>query len=242
MNQNELKKNILDKIESGEIKMHPKTYFVLKIVMLIVVALLVLLTSSFLLSFIFYSIRVSGRFFLLGFGWRGLGVFFLTFPWWILFIDIVFVLALEWLLKRFQFGYRNPIIYTLGGILLLTLLAAFGIEYSPLHAVLTQQEQHGQVPIIGGFYNQIRRPPHELGVFRGVVTSVSGNVFVLKNSDLDTDADDATTTILLKIFLNTSVQAATLVNVGDNILVAGDRVGSEIHVYGFQKISEPDEQ
>jgi hypothetical protein len=236
MNENEIKKNILDKIESGEIKMQPKTYFVLKIVMLVVIAILILITSAFLLSFIFFSISVSGRLFLLGFGTRGLTVFFLTFPWWILFIDIVFVIALEWLLKRFQFGYRNPIIYTLGGVMLLTLAAAYGIESTSLHGRIAEVERSRPVPVVGAFYSQIVRPPHEMGVFRGVVTSVGSSTFVLENSDQDMDADNSTTTLSLTIFLNPSIGTTTWLRVGDTLLVAGDRTGSQIHIYGIQKI------
>ena len=241
MENNNLQQNILEKIKAGDIKMRSKSYFIVHLVLLIVLAILVLFTSAFLVSFIFFSIHMSGRFFLLGFGWRGLGVFLLTFPWSILLIDIVFILALEWLLKRFQFIYRSPLVYTLGGVALVTLATGFVINVTPLHDVLFRQEQQGPVPVIGGFYDRIQRPPHESGVFRGTVMSLSGNTFVIANADQDNDADSmfplgASSTALLTIILNPQTQASTLVATSDVVFVAGDIQGSTMHAYGIRKL------
>ncbi|MEI6057676.1 MAG: hypothetical protein WCQ60_01745 [bacterium] len=246
-NNNNLQQNILEKIKAGDIKMRSKSYFIVHLVLLIVLAILVLFTSAFLISFIMFSIHMSGRFFLLGFGWRGLGVFLLTFPWSIFLIDAVFILALEWLLKRFQFMYRSPLVYTLGGVVLVTLATGFVINATPLHDVLFHQEQRGPVPVIGGFYERIQRPPHELGVFRGTVMSLSGNTFIIENTDQDNDADNmmlpigASSTAFLTVILNPATPASTLVATSDTVFVAGDIQGNTMHAYGIRKLLPSDE-
>jgi hypothetical protein len=237
-NINNLQKNILEKIKAGEINMRSKSYFALHFVLLIILALLILLTSSFLISFIYFSIHASGRLFLLGFGWRGFEVFVLTFPWTILLVDVIFLLALEWLLKRFQFGYRNPLIYSLGGILLVTLATAFVISETSLHDALFHQEQRAHVPFIGAFYDRVQRPPHESGVFRGVVLSLAGNTFTMADADQD---DGASSSAVFEIILDPSIVASGIVATSDTVFVAGDVNGNTIHAYGIRKLLPTDE-
>ena len=133
---NSIEKKVFDKIESGEIKMRSKMYFVLKVALLVIVALLVLVTSALLVSFMIFSLRVSGRLFLLGFGDRGLLAFFVTFPWFILLADILFVVLFERLLNHFKFAYRTPLLYTLGASALVIILAGFGLDRISLHETL----------------------------------------------------------------------------------------------------------
>ena len=233
-----LQKNILDKIRNDEVTMRSKNYFAFKVVLLVIVAVLVLLTSSLLVSFIFFSVSVSGRLLLLGFGWRGFEVFFITFPWGTLLIDIIFVVLLESLLKKFQFGYRNPILYTLGSILLITVFIGIVIEKTPFHdSLLHREETQTLPPVIGSFYIDVKRPPHERGVFRGTVASIDGNTFVLQSGDIDPDLDDATSSLSLRVVLGSNVMASSLVSVGETIFVAGNITNGNIYPYGITKIS-----
>ena len=249
MENKNLQQNILEKIKAGDIKMRSKSYFIVHLVLLIVVAILILLTSSFVISFIFFGIHISGRLFLLGFGWRGLAVFFVTFPWTILLIDILLVIALEWLLKRFQVGYRYPLFYTLGGIVLVTIATAIIINQTPLHNLLYHQEQRRQLPVIGSFYDRLQRPPHESGVFRGAVISVASNTFMMANADQDNDADNSllspnsttSTRAFLTIILDPATPASTVVATSDEVFVAGDIRGNIIHAYGIRKLLPGDQ-
>ena len=104
---------VLEKIRKGEVQMRPKAYFILKILLLIITILCILITSSLLISFIFFSIRISGKFFLLDFGVRGVLGFLVHFPWKILMVEVILIILLEWLLKNFKFGYRNSFIHVL---------------------------------------------------------------------------------------------------------------------------------
>src|SRR6185369_5791914 len=100
--QNNLKSTILEKIKKGEVEMTPKSRFVFKVVLLISLAVLIFITTVFLVSYTVFSVIVSGHLLLLGFGWKGLLTFMLLFPWTTFCIDIVLVFVLDLLLRRFK--------------------------------------------------------------------------------------------------------------------------------------------
>lgn len=239
-----IEKNVLEKIQSGEVKMRSKTYFALKVALLVIVALLVLVTSALLVSFMIFSLRVSGRLFLLGFGGRGLVAFFLTFPWFILLADILFVVLFERLLNHFKFGYRTPLLYTLGASALIIILAGFGLDRISLHEALFQEAASHHLGPMGGLYTDVRLPPRQEGVFRGIVISVGSstvavstsmmsstspfiNAFTMRRDDEDTDTDTATDTAMMwRVILPPGVSIAGFIEPGNVVLVAGDVVAA----------------
>ena len=250
--------------------MRSKSYFILKVALLVIVALLVLVTSALLVSFMIFSLRVSGRLFLLGFGDRGLLTFFVTFPWFILLADILFVVLFERLLNHFKFGYRTPLVYTLGASALIIILAGFGLDKISLHEALFQEAAGHHLGPVGGLYTDVRLPPRQEGVFRGIVTNVVTNTgstttgpfinaFTMHRDDEDTDTDDATDTAMTwYVILPPGVSVAGFVKQGDVVLVAGDILAASgtanansdgtstahgtIRAYGIRKMTTEDEQ
>jgi hypothetical protein len=259
--QNNIEKNVLEKIQSGEVKMHSKTFFALKVALLVIVALLVLVTSALLVSFMIFSLRVSGRLFLLGFGGRGFVAFFVTFPWFILLADILFVVLFERLLNHFKFAYRTPLVYTIGASALIIILAGFGLDKISIHETLFQEAVGHRLGPVGGLYTDVRLPPRQEGVFRGIVTSAATttttspfiNAFTMRRDDEDTNTDDATDTAMIwHVILPPDISIAGFVEPGDVVLVAGDTLATSstasgtgsgtIHAYGIRKIEVGDEQ
>ena len=118
----DIKSHVLQQIQAGKISMKPKFHHLLKIISLVVVACFTLLISSFLVSFIVFSIVESGKLFLLGFGARGFLIFFFLFPWSLLVIEIAFIILLEWLIKKFKFGYRSSLTTLILVILCISIL------------------------------------------------------------------------------------------------------------------------
>lgn len=227
-----LKNAILEKIKSGNVKMKPRAYFILQVVLLVIVASLVLASSSIIASYIIFGIRASGHQFLLGFGLRGIWIFFLTFPWLILALDIALVVVFDRLVKQFKFGYRSPLVYLLAATLFLTVGAAFLINMTSFHRQLLLRAEKRQLPVVGNFYENLRRSARDVGVFRGVVVSVSGNSFILKRSDNDKDesADQ------WKVVAPDGVEMDSILKPGDNVFVAGIINGNEIRAYGIRKL------
>lgn len=241
--QNTIEEKVLEKIQSGEVKMHSKTFFILKVTALVLVAILVLVTSAVLVSFMLFSLRVSGRLFLLGFGGRGVLAFFITFPWFILLADILFIVLFERLLNHFKFGYRTPLLYTLGASALCIILAGVFLDRLSIHDTLFQEAAEHHLGMIGGIYADVRLPPRQEGVFRGIVTSVSTvssssssnllnsggsaypfiSAFNMRRDDEDANTDLATDTATTwHVILPPGVSIAGFLQPGDVVLVAGD--------------------
>ena len=237
--QHGIKESVLEKIKKGDVRMRPKVYFALKIGLLALVALCTLAVSAFLFSYIVFSIHASGRGFLLGFGSRGFFAFFALFPWFSLVADIGLLFLFEWLLHHFKFGYHRPFIY-------LFLVAASAVVAAGMimnaasfhHAVFLQNERAG-VPVIGPFYEHLRRTPPGGNVFLGQVLSIEGNIFTVRADDHDKDTDDGIRTVEAPPGADVSLYLKP----GDEVFVAGDNLGDRIRAYGITKapVLNPDE-
>ncbi len=229
----DIKDSVLEKITKGEVHMRPKVYFVLKLLLLVFVALCTLVVSSYIISYIIFSIIISGRDSLLGFGSRGILAFFVTFPWPFLLADVLLLFFFEWLLQHFSFGYHRPFIYLLLVGALLSVGAGLFINSTSLNRTLMVQTQHQGLPVLGPFYEHVRRPTPGRDIFIGVVTDIQGDTCMVKADDHDTDRDDGMRTVIAP----PNMYLEKFLNIGDTVFVAGDDVGGVIHAYGITKIS-----
>lgn len=98
-----IEKKVLDKIRSEEIKMKPKWYFFLGSFLLFLGLTGVSIFVVFLINILFYLFRRNSKVF---FNWR-LEQMFLNFPWWILIFAIIGIGIAIWLLKKYDFSYKN---------------------------------------------------------------------------------------------------------------------------------------
>lgn len=156
MTPDKLKDRILEEIRHGKVAMRPRAYFVLQVSALAVVALAALVTSVFIFNFIVFSLRVNHEDLLLGLGPRGWGAFIAFFPWTLLVLDIMLVLALEFLVRKFSWGYKVPMLYLLGGLLVLTILAGVVLDRgTPLNDRLWRGHR-GLPPPFGQIYRGAR--------------------------------------------------------------------------------------
>lgn len=184
MNEKNIKKEVLEKIESGKISMKPRFFFVFKLVSLMVVSIFVFLISSFLVGFIGFSLIASGKLFLLGFGLRGLLIFFLIFPWTLLMVEIVLILLMEWLIKQFKFGYRSSLSMLVLMIIVVSIGISVIINSTPVHEFLLKRAERRDLPtFFGDYYGNIRKPAPGQDIFRGVVSDVGTSSFVLNQAE-----------------------------------------------------------
>jgi hypothetical protein len=151
-----LKEKILKEIRSGQVTMRPRAYFVLQVAALVLLGLVVLLVSVFIFNFILFSIRLNHIDMLLGHGPRGWGAFTHFFPWTLFIIDVALIALAEWLMQQFRFGTKVPVLYLLGGLLLMTALVGLVVDRgTPLNDDLFQM-RHGLPPPFGDVYGSAR--------------------------------------------------------------------------------------
>lgn len=225
----EMQQKVLARVKAGDVRMRSRAYFLVRLIATIVVALIALSLSAFILSFIVFSIHASGQQFLLGFGMQGLITFLALFPWLHLAIDLALIVLLEWLLQGFRFGYRFSLLSVFAGVFFASAILAFALGMTPLHQMLLDEADQGRPPL-GGMYEHIRDPHHELGIFRGTVLSVADGVAVLGHDDLDHDRDDGTWQVHLP-------PSAPAPRQGDRVFIFGTSTDHTINAYNIELLS-----
>ncbi len=230
-----LKDSILSKIKTEQISMRPRLYFTLQVAAVAVVAVIVLLLSIFIFNFILFSIRINSHEAFLSFGPRGIQGFLIFFPWVALMLDVAMIVMLEWLIRKFRFGYRVPMLYLVGIIVVLTIAAGFGLDRGTYlnDRLLDRAEHEGLPPPLAGLYHGARRAPHD-GICRCTVTAINGSVLTV--ADFRGGATSTYTVMLPDDDLRATSSG---LKIGDVVFVAGDKDDADvIRAFGVRKESE----
>ncbi len=230
-----LRDRIMGQIKTERIAMRPRIYFTLQLASVAFVSFLVLLISVFIFNFILFSIRINSHEAFLSFGPRGIVAFLTFIPWAFLVFDAALIFVLEWLLRTFKFGYRLPILYVLGGLLLITVATGFAVDrgtgFNDRLMDRAEGEQHLPPPF-NMLYGEARRPPHD-GICRCTITEIGTASLTVEDHHRG-----ATTTLTVLLPENDPRATSTDLRVGDTVIVAGDRDGDVIRAFGVHKESE----
>ncbi len=237
INNLKIKEEVLKKIESGEVNMRPKSFFYLKVILFFLTLFIGLVVSSVLISYILYSLRISGQLNLFSFGAKGIYEFIMIFPWLVLILDVFVLLCVDWQLKSFRFGYNSPIIYLfLGSFMLMTIFGSL-VNFTSFNKAIMFKAEVENLPVIKNYYGSIRRSHSSRGIFRGVVESVKDNTFVL----LHTDYDGGNSYGSIVIEISEELSKKSLIKAGDEVFVAGSiSTTSQVKAYGVSKIIKLD--
>lgn len=223
----DLKDEVLQKIRTGDVQMKSKSYFAWQVIALAFVAALIVIIAAWIVSYIIFSLSISERFSLLGFGWRGVMTFLSLFPWKLAAVEVILIIFLNWLIHRFRFSYRSPLLYSLLGGLLVSGVLAWVMHSGSVQEVLLSQHYRSNLPLIGSLYDRVERPDDEPDVVRGIVIEIHGRDIVIRNID-----DEA----LLKVLLPENFQLGPILMVGDEVFVAGELTDYGLEAYGFKKV------
>ncbi|MFZ2523183.1 MAG: hypothetical protein WAW92_02240 [Minisyncoccia bacterium] len=232
----EIELSVLSKIEQGEIKMTPKLYFVAKAGALIFVAFAIFVISSILVSFIIFSLLNRGDLFLLSFGTKGIYKFILLFPWYLLSVGAFLLVLLDYLLRRFKYGYNSPLAYLFLATLVFVTLFSFLINFTSFHLRLEKYVKANNIRFVRDMYGNALRSHREKGVIKGVVSFVGDNYIVVSSSGSDLGLSDEE----YKVYSPSGMSPGNFVKIGDEIYIAGDiATGTEIISYGIQRMTIP---
>ncbi len=223
----DLKDEVLQKIRTGDVHMKSKSYFAWQVIALAFVAALIVIIAAWIVSFIVFSLSISERVSLLGFGWRGIRTFLLLFPWKLALVELVLIAFLNWLIHRFRFSYRSPLLYSLLGGLVLSGVLAWAMHSGSIQQVLLDQHYQNNLPVIGPLYDRLERPDDQPDVVRGIVIEIRPREITIK--DIDNE-------ILLNVILPEGPPVGPMLLVGDEIFVAGEMTNHGLEAYGFKKV------
>lgn len=223
----DLKDEVLQKIRTGDVQMKSKSYFAWQVIALAFVAALIVIIAAWIVSFIVFSLTISERVSLLGFGWRGISTFFWLFPWKLALVEIVLIVFLNWLIRHFRFSYRSPLLYSLLGGLFVSGILAWAMHSGSVQEVLLNQHYQNNLPVIGPLYEDLERPDDKPDVVRGIVIELHGRDIVIRNID-----DEA----ILRVLLPENFQLGPVLMIGDEIFVAGELTDYGLEAYGYKKV------
>ena len=227
---NNASKKVLDKILARQLTMRPRFYFTLKTFLLAAVALLTLVISVSIGSFILFSIRTSYETSLLGFGPSGLRIFLSLFPWPLLVLDVACIFVLQWMLRRFRFGYRSPLLYLLFAIIIVAVAMTSFVEGDRVSDTVLRGAHNIRLPIIGDFYDRGRRPPpFESGACPCTVLAIDGSTLTMQER-IPNEPPREVTVIL------PDTQATSSIHVGDHLFIVGTSENGILRAFGINKI------
>ncbi len=219
-------KDFFKKIESGEIKMTSKYYFIIRDILVVLAAVVILLVSVFFISLVFFELQESGATTLTRFGSGGVQLFFAIFPWIPILIALALTFLLSLVLKRFSFAYRKPLLYVPVGVAAVILVLSGLAGIGRIHNHLRDLSSNGGPEFIGAFYHNNSNIGHDR-ITVGEVVSENPQTIIMKN-------DDEQYTVTLS--------AQTQFPFGDNfqnnerIAVIGVRSGNNIQAIAIRRL------
>ncbi len=148
----QLNKDILQKIESGKVTMRSRASFTWKTMLWILALCLLAAAVVFIVTFVVFILRANGNWDLPAFGLHGLVEFLTFFPWLFVPALLLFLWLLEHFILRHSLAYRLPVLYSGGAITLVVVVASVAVLATPLHHRLFEQAREQQLPIAGGIY------------------------------------------------------------------------------------------
>lgn len=226
--------NLIDKIKNGQIQKRPRSYFVLLSALSISGFALLFLIAIFFISFIAFSMRISGSFFLPQFGLPGLWVLIMSLPWALIILSLFFVILLEIFAKKYAFSYKKPIIYSLAGIVGIALIGSYAIAKTPLHNALLNYSQGRNIPVMGPFYehNCLKELPN---IFIGKASEPKNETTEWMR--LETEKGER---LIIVTSTSTKFQKGQSLQKDDMLMIMGEKDDSMIRATHIRKIEDDD--
>jgi hypothetical protein len=225
-----LDNQVLCAIREGRVCMRPRWQFIFRAVLAIIGAVALVLAGIYLISFIIFVTRSNGVGYAPVLGPRGWKMLFLSLPWFLILISIVFVFGLEMLIRRYSFAYRRPVIYSFFGLLILIVGSSVIITSTSFHRRMAHSPRiQIMAPFIHSFYSDFKDAPIS-GVFRGVVSNFATNTlfFVNRNGNMQQVLITPGTTFVSNRFPSSS----------NRIVIFGAPSGTAIEADGIGIIEE----
>lgn len=229
--ENNKGENLIRQIQSGEVKMLPKSYFVAKSALFLLGLVLLMALTVFFVSYVVFHLQVSGAWNLSGFGILGLRDMALSLPWLILCLIAVFTVLLLWFVERYPLVYQRPLLYSLGGMALVVLVGGYLVSITPLHSYFLKTFGPEKSPVVmRGLYSPVKAPIFKNGII-GRVEKIEKEAILVK----------ALQEKKCHVYLSKSTRmpAEFLPKEGDWIMVHGRVEGSEVEAWGIRPIGKP---
>ena len=124
---------------------------------------------------------MSGVWFLPEFGFGKIGIFLFSLPWFLILIALILIIILEILFKKFSFGYRRPILYSVLGILIVSVLISFAVLKTQMHDNFFLKAKENKLPLAGKLYRDFGAP-RLMHIHNGVISELTKQGFFFETT------------------------------------------------------------
>jgi hypothetical protein len=222
------KEDILEQIKSGKIKMRPKVYFFLRPIIFVFLLIIVIVAIIYLISFMFFAMRINGGAFVFSFGFQGIWSIVRSLPWALILVALFFIVLLEMILIQSDFTYRRPILYSFFALVILLLIGSFFLNRTSFHTNLFSANREGKLPIFGPLYTRYGKIDFD-DVHAGIIFEKTNQGFIIK----EPDGDNVNVIVPDKL-----KSRCNPMREGDLIMVIGEEIASTIGAEDFLRIEE----
>ena len=224
----DISEKVLDTIKARDLKMRPRWYFILRDVLGVVAIVIVLLMAVYLASFIVFVLHQNGAWFVPVFGLDGWFALFNALPWMLILLSAAFIIILAVLVKRYDFAYQWPMVYSILAAFFLVGAACLFFIQSSFYNEFFSSSIAQDVPFLGLYYPGIG-PLSSNEIHRGAVVMAGDNGFVFR------DSTGAISNVIISS--GTIGSFGAVFTAGESIVVFGDRsVSGTIYAVGVAKL------
>ncbi len=227
--KNSVLDNVLKKIETGEVKMKPRWYFVLRGILFLMLIIIGLLMTLYLVSFVLFVLHYTGVWFMPVFGIKGIKVYLLSIPWMLVVVGLFFIVLLEFMVKQYAFAYKRPLIYSLLGILVLILFGSFFVFRAGFHQDFFRRAYENKLLFASHMYRQFGLRKFR-DIHRGIIKEIRDEGFIIENYLGEN--------LLVIVSSETRLPSGIIFDIGDNVVVLGERDDSVVKAFGVRKIGD----
>jgi hypothetical protein len=222
----DIKATIMQKIRAGEMRMRPRWQFVLQSALLVLGSVTVGLAVLYLASLFVFASRLNGAFYAPSFGVMGLLPFLRAMPWVLIALALLFIAALELLVRHFAFAYRQPLLYSALGVIAFSIVGTSLVLETALHDRLEARAERGDAPFIGAVYRHFGEKSRDLSV--GTLTVFINDGFML----------DERRRGMLRIIVGpaTKLPADLPLQEGDTVIVLGPEDHGAVRALGVRRL------
>ena len=223
---NNIQEQVLEKISTGKVAMQPRWYFVLKGALLLSGLVIAALVAIYFLSFVFFALHKTGLAMAPSLGIYGVLFFIVSSPWMLILVVLVFLGILYLLVTSYAFSYKQPLIYSLLGVVLIVIALSSLIQQTAMHERMQRFAEDTRMPAVLPLYRTFsdERPQ---GMRAGTVTTFTESGFVL--TTLKDDVFTVQTTSRTKM-------PEVMLEIGDGVIVFGKESDGSINAFGVRKI------
>jgi hypothetical protein len=134
-----IEENVMSRIKTGKVKMHPKIYYSLVSLLSVMAIILMGVVSAYAMSVVTFWLRIQAAQGPAYGAKRNLANLVDVFPWWALLLGAVSLIAIVYLIRKFRGLYKIKLTYLILIVVMISAIIGFALSYSSLPSTFNRR-------------------------------------------------------------------------------------------------------